>query len=94
MSTPKIKASDTHPFQAPNTQETMSIQHSAVESPAQAMLIPRHGDRLGNFNEPKSSSCNRSAPEPNVPKDVNPMAQCAFKKLILYVSADRINYRS
>lgn len=65
-----------------------------MEPSAQAMRIPSLWNKPENFNEPKTSSCNRSAPEPNVPKDVNPMAQCAFKKLILNVSADRINYRS
>lgn len=35
--------------------------------------------------------CFRNAPEPDTPKDVTPMAQCAFNKLILKVSADYIN---
>lgn len=81
----------TQSFQASSQSQA---RHPAVESSAQAMRIHRHWNRLWNFNRPKSSLCNRSAPEPNVPKDVNPMAQCAFKELILYVSADRINYRS
>ena len=33
-------------------------------------------------------------PEPDVPKDMNPMAQCAFEILVLKISAVRTSYRS
>jgi hypothetical protein len=33
-------------------------------------------------------------PEPGVPKDVTPMAQCAFEFLVLRISAVHTNYRS
>ena len=58
---------------------------------------PEHPSRLGRScrieTAAESAACWRNDPEPGVPRDVGPKAQCAFDGSVLRISAVRTNYR-
>jgi hypothetical protein len=67
--------------------------HNRIRTSARA-LARANDPSFALHNERGVSLVGYYDPEPDVPKDLTPMAQCAFEFLVLRISAVHTNYRS